>query len=59
MDIRKYLKNFLNYRYLLFELVKKNIKLPYFFLFCIDNAHILWYNEYTKHEEVILWQQLI
>ena len=29
MDIRKYLKNFLNYRYLLFELVKKNIKLKY------------------------------
>ena len=28
-------------------------------LICIDNAHILWYNEYTKHEEVILWQQLI
>ncbi len=29
MDIRKYFKNFLNYRYLLFELVKKNIKLKY------------------------------
>lgn len=29
MDIRKYIKNFLNYKYLLFELVKKNIKLKY------------------------------
>ena len=29
MDIKKYLKNFLRYKYLLFELVKKNIKLKY------------------------------
>lgn len=29
MDIKKYIKNFLNYKYLLFELVKKNIKLKY------------------------------
>ena len=29
MDIKKYIKNFVNYKYLLFELVKKNIKLKY------------------------------
>lgn len=29
MDIKKYIKNFLNYKYLLYELVKKNIKLKY------------------------------
>ena len=27
---------------------KKYINLPLNFLFYIDNAHILWYNEYTK-----------
>lgn len=29
MDIKKYIKNFMDYKYLLFELVKKNIKLKY------------------------------
>jgi len=29
MDIKKYIRNFLDYKYLLFELVKKNIKLKY------------------------------
>ena len=29
MDIKKYVKNFVRYKYLLFELVKKNIKLKY------------------------------
>lgn len=29
MNIKKYIKNFLNYKYLLYELVKKNIKLKY------------------------------
>ena len=29
MKPKKYLKNFLKYKYLLFELVKKNIKLKY------------------------------
>lgn len=29
MDIKKYIKNFLNYKYLLYELIKKNIKLKY------------------------------
>ncbi len=29
MNLKKYLKNFMRYRYLLFELVKKNIKLKY------------------------------
>lgn len=29
MEIKKYIKNFLNYKYLLYELVKKNIKLKY------------------------------
>lgn len=29
MNIRKYLQNFLRYKYLLFELIKKNIKLKY------------------------------
>ncbi|MCI5500878.1 MAG: ABC transporter permease [Lachnospiraceae bacterium] len=29
MEIKKYLNNFLKYRYLLFELIKKNIKLKY------------------------------
>lgn len=29
MSIRKYLQNFLRYKYLLFELIKKNIKLKY------------------------------
>ena len=27
---------------------KKYINLPLYPLFYIDNAHILWYNEYTK-----------
>ena len=29
MDIKKYIRNFMDYKYLLFELVKKNIKLKY------------------------------
>ncbi len=29
MNIKKYIKNFVNYKYLLYELVKKNIKLKY------------------------------
>ena len=29
MDIKKYIRNFLDYKYLLYELVKKNIKLKY------------------------------